>query len=250
VNTLRAALSESAHRPPYAINDTLRIRFNIPGSNQTITLGSDLPVSFRVGIDGSTQTGTVLNTSFLPNGLNLAPKVNIQGALFPLRNDSSYVKNLRVERLYMYGNAQALSHSAIQELTIEGNNTRIGGELGSNRIGKIGLFSNGNTVEANFIGVDNSGLNSIALDNDPIVRLFGSQNYVSNNLIGGANNQAIQIEPDSALGRFASNNVLSNNLIGVSPDEQIQGYIQSDAIEIKNGASCFNVRFHSENTES
>ncbi len=237
VNTLRAALSESASRPPYSVNDTLRIRFNIPGSNQTINLSSDLPASFRVGIDGSTQSGTTLSTSFLPNGMNLQPKIIIQGGLLPLRANDSYIKNIQAESVYLYGDRQSITHSIVQDLVIDGNRTIVGGVSRNNQLGKLAVLSDTNTVAYNFIGLDQSGTGSIATDSDPILRIYGSNNEINNNLIGGAQNQAVQIEPDSVNQLFAKENLLINNYIGIGPDATTQGYIQSDGIEIKNGAN-------------
>ncbi len=242
VQTLRAALTESSSRPPYAINDTLRIRFNIPGTNHTIQLGSDLPSTFRIGIDASTEPGSVLNSSFLPNGMNVAPKIVIQGGLLPLRADYSYIKNIEADQVYMYGNHQSITHSLVQDLVIEGVSSTAGGENNSNRIGKIALTGDSINASYNFIGLDHTGTSSIAEDNDPLVRMFGSNNILANNLIGGALNQAVQIEPDVPNGRLASGNVIENNLIGVGPDQLTQGYIQNDAIEIKNGASGNTIR--------
>ena len=236
VNTLRAALTESRLRPPYAVNDTLRIRFSLPSGNPVIQLSEDLGWTHRVGIDGSSQSGAQLNSSFLPNGMNLDPKVTIQGGLLPLKHPLSYIKNIRADQVYMYGDSQDLSHSVIQDLQLDAKHITAGGIGRSNQFGKVSLLSDSCRVSHNFIGVNADGTGSIAIDSDPLVRLFGSDNELDNNLISGANNQAIQIEPDAQNGRLASKNILRNNFIGTNADQTAQGFIQNDAIELKNGA--------------
>ena len=219
--SLRSALLENRYRPPWATDEVLTIKFNLPATQKTITPASlFLEPEWPFILDGTTETGYSGNTSDFSDGLNHNPIVKIEGefAIINLKAGNSEIKGMDIYSVTALGNNNKITNSIIQNLTVEGKNNTIGiKDSGPNLIYKnIIIKGDSNTIQGNYIGTNKAGnsTQTVISHSDPIIGIKSSYNTIDNNLVAllGTSHNGIQIESD------ATYNTIKNNYISVTPD--------------------------------
>ena len=127
--SLRSALLENRYRPPWATDEVLTIKFNLPATKKTITPASlFLEPEWPFILDGTTETDYTGNTSNFSDGLNHNPIVTIEGesAIINLKAGNSEIKGMDIYSVTAQGNNNKITNSIIQNLTVEGKKNTIG----------------------------------------------------------------------------------------------------------------------------
>ena len=220
--SLRSALLENRYRPPWATNEVLTIKFDLPDNKKTLTPASlFLEPEFPFILDGTSESGYSGNTNDFGDGLNHNPIVKIDGefAIINLKAGNSEIRGMDIFSVTAQGNSNKITNSIIQNLTVEGENNTIGiKDSGPNLIHKnIVIKGDNNIVQGNYIGTNKSGDSpqNVVSHSDPIIGIQSSNNTIDNNLVAllGTSHNGIQLE-----GTASKNNIIKNNFISVTPN--------------------------------
>ena len=220
--SLRSALLENRYRPPWATNEVLTIKFDLPDNKKTLTPASlFLEPEFPFILDGTSESEYSGNTNNFSDGLNHNPIVKIDGefAIINMKAGNSEIKGMDIFSVTAQGNNNTITNSIIQNLTVEGENNTIGiKDSGPNLINKnIIIKGDNNIVQGNYIGTNKSGDSpqNVISHSDPIIGIQSSNNTIDNNLVAllGTSHNGIQLE-----GTAAKNNTIKNNFISVTPN--------------------------------
>lgn len=230
------------------------VRFNIPGGcPRIITLGTSLQVRESMAFDGRSQPGSVSNTDEI--GWNGVPCVVLRGnggiGIETMSNIGAGYITVRGLAFEGFGLAISLAFGEAHQITgnqfggqigstnvvlsgndqaiglIGGGRSKIGGFTeasrnlisGSTDVGVLittflGLGGSDNEVTNNLIGLDKNG--GSALPNGTGIRISGGNNLIRDNRIAGNSIDGILIGGDAAVANRIENNFIGGGLGSVS----------------------------------
>jgi len=197
------------------------VRFNIPGGcPRIITLSGSLQVRETMAFNGTTQPGSVINTEEI--SWNAVPCVVLRGnggiGIESMSNIGDGYISVRGLAFEGFGLAIALAFGDGHQVT--GN--QFGGEIGSTNVvlsgneQAIGLIGGGRSKIGGFTEASRnliSGSSDVGVLIATFLGLGGSDNEVTNNLIGLDKNGGSALPNGTGIRINGGNNIIRDNLI-------------------------------------